>query len=416
MKVHLVNSTRAINVRYTYAMLDYLLRKNKIATVPSISEADLILVSSCDVDGYKLVRDTKKAAGDKPVIMGGCESFPGSAYLAWADYIWVGEGFEFFKALAGGTWADIVRNPAMYSKEKREAVPSTLIDWAEVPLIKGSKRTYYIMMARGCKQKCRFCFVSWANLHQIAPLSFQHHVLASIKELPKGCMVHYISNDNAGLLMNERVACPSVRVVDFLNKWEDYKQIRFAHFGVERFSEWGRREWGKPIDNLDLHRLMIVTEGMSREVEFFFIIGLPTTDDEFKEFLNIVPLGIKLNPKIKLKFTYLDPGAHTPIERFNLLNLVEVDTLGYRRQLLEKNRRFQMFGVRNLPAEMWRVLFHRCDENEVIALGPPPKQKTLSGFVQEIKGKGLGHLLDGQQKTLPWEGIKPAYKYKKRGV
>ena len=416
MKAHLLKGSRSINIRYTYTMLEFLLKRHGIEIAADIPTADIVLASACDVASYRLVKDARKAAGDKPIFMGGCESFTGTSWLAWADYVWVGEGFEFFEVLKGGAWADLINHRSIISKEKRTAVPSTKINWEEIPLMKGGKNTYYIMMSRGCKRKCKFCYVSWANLHQLAPPPFQHHVLDSIKQLPKGASVHYISNDHTGLLMNERVKCPSVRAVDFLKQWENFKHIKFAHFGIERFSEWGRREWGKPISNADLRQIIDLTAQMGREVELFFIIGLPSTHEEFEEFAEIVPAGVSLTPKLKIKTTYFEPAAHTPWERYDLTKLTEFDGSEAIKRLLAKNRRFQKFANRGLPTTMWRVLFHRCNETEVERLGPPPKKMAVANFIEGVKGKGLGHLLDGQQEVLPWEGIEVPYQYKRKGA
>ena len=176
MKIHLVrmkNPER--DARYTHIVIEQQIRKYGFQLVPP-NEAELFLCSICDTDDLPKLKMARKIAGDKPLVMGGYEAFSGGSYLAYADYLWIGEGFEFFKSLANDGWDKTRVHESMFSKDKPEAIPSTWIDWQNVPIGQTGANLYYVLMARGCHNKCKFCGVAWANKHQIAPDGYQRAV------------------------------------------------------------------------------------------------------------------------------------------------------------------------------------------------------------------------------------------------
>lgn len=404
MKISLVTSNR--ESQYTVALLNKLGNKHGFEWVEP-EEADLVFCSVCDLDDLPKLKKARKMAGDKPLIMGGMEAFAGSCWLAWADYVWVGEGFEFFEALKNQDWNNFINHPAMFHKDKLEALPSRRIDWQDVPLVKTGKRNWYYMAGRGCSGVCPFCYTKWQHQYQVAPQSLLDEVLRTLNRMEGNNRLHWISNDNLKLPVSARVVNPSIRIRDYLKNPMAHKGATSFHFGIERFSEAGRKEWKKPISNEEISKCIAVLKELRKEAEFFFIIGLPSSVEESKEFLSIIPVNAQNYPCIYTKLTYFDPSPHTPLQRWDMNQLTPFTEYNpFLFSLIGTNKAFRLYPVRAMARAAWRTFFRRCNFEEVVRLGPDPGAKMdMQGLIQHLKGNGLTHVIDGQQKTLPWEGI-----------
>lgn len=372
------------------------------------AEADLIMCSVCDVDDLSKLKKARKIAGEKPLIMGGLETFSGEPWLAWADYLWVGEAWDFFDTLADEGWEAVKKHRSMFSKEKREAKASQRVNWQEVPLVKTGKAVYHFLAGRGCSNRCSFCFTSWAKKYQQAPESLLVEVQKVMESKPGNVKLHFISNDHLKVPVGPRLVNPTIRIRDFLKDPTKFSKSRSFHFGIERFSEAGRKEWKKPIKNEELTQLYSVLERTNQECELFFIVGMPGTEQEFEEFLTTIPVEIKNRPRLFMKMTYLDPTPFTPLARYDVRQLGPVNREKIYGELISRSKRWRSYQVRQLAAETWRCLFRRCNDEEVLKLGnAPTKQIPYKEWLQQIEQKGLGHLLDGQQEKMPWGNIEP---------
>ncbi len=78
---------------YTANTIKHFLSVNGIPEV-SEEEAEYIFVSICDPDDLPLLVSARKKNPDKIIVMGGFEGYSGEPYLAWADYVVVGEAWR----------------------------------------------------------------------------------------------------------------------------------------------------------------------------------------------------------------------------------------------------------------------------------------------------------------------------------
>jgi hypothetical protein len=327
--------------------------------------------------------------------MGGVEGFCGEAYLAWADAVVVGEGFEFLRALGRDGLAAALDLPCVMMAGKLAPTPSEIIDWPLFPLMHNTKRGWYYMAQRGCRGKCSFCLTGWAHKRQQNHPDRLSRAIAAISAKPRGHKLTLITNESEGLPYAACLNAQSVRVRDYIHapaRWKSH----MLHMGVERFSEDERRAWGKPISSEDLRKMMVVTKREGQQIEIFLVMGLATDSATLDEFLDCVPSDTALYPRMYLKFTHLSPMPHTPLWAMDLSALRPFDGKAAYWSLLARNKRFRRWPDRAFAKCLWRSLFHRCSAEQAVALGPMPESKvTREGFIEGVESKGLGHLMSG---------------------
>jgi len=127
MKVHLRGGSGSVNM-YTLATLRNLCRIAGIELVERQEEATALWVSVSDPDDLPMLQKARRESNGRPVIMGGFEGYTGVPYLAWADAVVVGEGWEFIS-----TWGkspDCALNlPCVLTDERPGAREGDGITW-----------------------------------------------------------------------------------------------------------------------------------------------------------------------------------------------------------------------------------------------------------------------------------------------
>lgn len=113
--VHLIVDKTGTNL-YTAATLRTLMKKYGI-TETTPEKADVIWVSISHTDDLPTIKNARKIAGKRPLIMGGFESFFPVPYLAYADAICVGEGLEMIEAW-GRIGYEALELPCFATREK----------------------------------------------------------------------------------------------------------------------------------------------------------------------------------------------------------------------------------------------------------------------------------------------------------
>lgn len=366
MKVKIYLDTGDFGASYNEALLLRLCARNKMDVVEDASDADMLLVSMCDPSDLPLLVKARSESSGQPVIMGGFEGYFGEPYLAWADGVNVGEGFEFFKHVGkGGDWRDL---PCILTRDKN-ATASYEIDWKSLPVVRTGKRKAYYLAGRGCHNKCKFCATSWVQPYRL------NHV-AALKRVSeqagkKGCKVTFICNDSRDIPRAKNVNAASVTIKDYLKNPKAYK-AGMLHFGIEGWTEQERRDYGKPVKDADIARLLKATKDNNQRIELFMISGKVGWDlSVAREFAAKLPQDVNHLPTVHVKLSYFDPCPHTPLSKESpATEYADIEKVF--RIFNARNKRFRVFPCRSLARSNWRTVLHRCSPEQALKLGKEP--------------------------------------------
>jgi hypothetical protein len=405
LKVSISGGTGFSSV-YTNATLMELCRRAGVAVVDE-ADADSLWVSLCDPDDLPVLQAAKRVAKGRPVIMGGFEGYFGEPYLAWANAVVVGEGWEFIRAWAKSP-DEAMELPSVLSNNGRDVFPSYDVPWRYHPLVRnpGGNR-YYYLAGRGCKGKCRFCATAWTQPNSGPPSSLLHSVVSSVEQ--KRGKLTLITNDSDLVVMSKCVNAQSVRVVDYNREPSRYKGT-ILHFGIEGWRESDRVGFSKPIPNGAIRELLAKTKAHKQQCELFFLVGYEGwTIESVEEFAETLDCDAGNSPKIWVKCTYFDPCPHTPLSKvavdprycdiptvFNILNC-------------GKSKRIRVFPTRSAARSAWRTVLHRSTPAEALLLGKQPSGTNKLGefdlFTERLRQLGLAQLLE-EQSSEPCARIK----------
>lgn len=407
-----IESAKNSTGMYTTATLKHFCSLNHIEMANDIEDADCLWVSMCDPSDLPLLKKARKLAQGRPVVMGGFEAFFGVPYTAWADYVVVGEGWEFIEAW-GKDPATAIDLPCVLKKgSNRDVIPSYFMPWGKMPIVKmPGKNRYYYMGGRGCKYKCKFCATSWVYPHTSNP-----YILKACNNLGKLGGKHsvtLVSNDAEEMLEHPFLKSNSIRAANYLENPEKYKAPLF-HIGVEGWTEKARKLFGKPIKDDDLHRMCNLLKERKQQAEFFFIVDYPDWNMQDVEYFaeDVIPLDCGYTPKIFIKTTYFDPCPHTPYSKLPIEGRY-CDTQKVFSIINSRNKRVRVFPTRSRARSAWRTALHRCTPEEAIRLGDEPKdtntQDSFIAFKNALSAKGLIHLIEEQSEN-PCSQIKATFR------
>jgi radical SAM superfamily enzyme YgiQ (UPF0313 family) len=406
IKYSLITS-KAGTAMYTAATIRYY---SKLAGLIEVQpcDADYIFISICDPDDLPLLVKTRSNYPDAIIIMGGFESYFGNPYLAWADYIVCGEGYDFIIDF-GVDPKKALERPEVLSSKKQNVIPNYNSQYECVPLVRlpGGNR-YYYLASRGCNKKCKFCATSW-----IQPYSenLKSRLKQCVKKVEtRNGKITLIGNDSKNIIESPILAAQSVTVQEYLKNPIKYKS-KMLHFGIEGWTEKDRKAFGKPISDEMIYELINVTEVLKQTIELFFIIGYPSYDEkDVFEFTKLIPTSKELNPKIYIKMTYFDPCPHTPLGNSKIKDNF-IDPKKIFMYFNSINKRIRVFPCRSIARSAWRGVLHRCTKEEAIILGKEPAdknvQESFSKFYEKLVIKNLLNKLSGMDAC---KNIKTTYK------
>ena len=319
----------------------------------SPTNADSVWVSICDITEIGLIKKARRY--NKPIIAGGFISFLPVMRL-WADYVCVGEAYNFVKKYSVvSKLEDLEELPECATKSK-EGIISQYIDYEINPIVRVSNTAYYWYSGKGCPIKCKFCLLSWSREWQEAPEEKFHSALNSIpkrgKLYPMASMLRYKTTSS-------KLGTIDVRLREYISgNTARAKRIRF---GIEFWSERYRKAFGKPYSNNEVSCGINRAGNEGTECTAYIITGVP--GDNCREFLEALPSDTRLRPKVILALTYLDPQPMTPIAEWDIREKVYVDGKKLFGTFNNKNRRIRVQGPKYMAHSSWRTIMQRA-QNE----------------------------------------------------
>lgn len=393
--IAIMTAERSLNL-YTVSALKHFCKMHGVPVVEDLKDAEFIWFSNCDPDDLKTLKEVREEYPEKPIIMGGFESYFGIPYLAWADYIVVGEGYNFIKQFSED-WEKALEMDNILTDIGQEVEPDYYVPWTKFPLVKiPGRNKYYYLAGKGCRRNCSFCATSSIQPHQEAPKTLIKRVLKNVEKQKWG-KINLITNDSSRVYKSKAINAQSVRVEDYLKDPTRYKS-NMLHFGIEGWTEEVRRGWKKPLKNSDIQQAINVTKNHGQQAEFFFIVGYNGWSMEDAQHFaeECIPSDTDTSPRIYVKVTYLDYVPHTPLENEevnpNYCSPDEVFNI-----FAQYNQRFRVFPTRSMGRSAWRTVLRRCNPDEAIRLGRQPQDTntpdSFKNFKAHLKDIGLEHRL-----------------------
>lgn len=357
---------------YTPELIKHVLRSRGVPVEDDPGEADLVLVSLCDIT--EIPRVVKARQYGKPVVAGG---FPHAVPLLneLADYVWHGEVYGFADALAIGL--PLEEMDSITTREKRDFTFDGRVDWASNPIVNvGGKASYYLV-ARGCQMRCRFCMCGYLHQRKQIPEGLYRSAETAVTNakrsfMPVGAYDPYSPRRKIGIrevLLKQWLRDPVL----------DCKSIRT---GVEFVTPELSRALGKNVQADDVARLVHLTEGTKTKATLYFIAGLETTD-EVIDFINKMPRGHKRLPDMRWVFTYLDGVPGTPLYDLDMSSHHVLNPKALKQALSGVNMRFSM-SIANTPHLAWfRTFMARVTTVEEYAAIRRNRGEGLLDYVRE---------------------------------
>lgn len=404
MRIYWYKSKSQVN-EFTVKLLEYWFRVNGGENVSDTENPDIVAVSICSSREITTLVSAKKKADSLgvPLLVGGSESYIGATLLAWADYLCVGEGYGLVKDLAKNGFDALKRGNVLCRDDMfREVNPDYEIPWLKLPAIQTAEKSYYFLHGRGCHKKCKFCFTSWTQPHQVIDSRCVYRVKKSI---PKGKHIIYVTNDD-GMIAS---GAGSTTVKRFL-EYETDKWPKVIRLGVEGITEERRKFFSKYISTEQLADAIKKSIKIKRQLQLFFIIGFcdDPKDGVFDELANIIGVEKVRFPRIYFKFTWFESSPHTPLGRFDLKNLDFFDCEKNLLSMRAISGRYRLFKPGKQGSAVWNSVFRRLPP-DLAAYWYLQKNKSSDLDAESVCNLavdkvGIGYV-DGSG-DYPWKEIK----------
>jgi hypothetical protein len=323
---------------------------------------DIVCASICSPRECSTLASARKIA-DKlrvPLLIGGPECYTGATYLAWANWMCIGEGYGLLEDMARTGIAAMSRfNVLSRTNQDAAVTPDYVIPWRRLPAMQTSPTGYYYLAGRGCRNKCAFCFTGWTQPHASVP---EHIRTRAIAGVPKKAHVLYVTNDDGGMAAYSG----STTVRQFLDE-SRAKWPKVIRLGVEGVTAKRRLSFGKPISDEDLASAIAKARDIGSQVELFFIVGWPDdpeADGAFDSLMNLVGTETVRWPRAYLKFTWFEPAPHTPLASYDLRKLTEWDYQRAAMSMRSRSGRFRVFKAGRPGAAIWSAVMRRLSPED----------------------------------------------------
>lgn len=385
--------TIKINTTYSFELLKHIAKYYKHEIVEPIN-CDVLCVSLTSHYEIDKLKKARKEYKDKIIIVGGHVSNAPACLLTYADYVNLGQGFEFFRDAK--KISDIENLPYIVSKNKREGTYSHFIDWDILPIVKISKYSYSYLESVGCKNKCKFCLTSWLNKYQVNPKQKTISMLVERYRKMQYNQFYLIGNNYERESCNLNVS--DVTLKGYIKNPGKYEKTKLIRVGIESPDEKTRFFLGKKITDDEVKEFFKITKHLKKRVNIFLMAGFDT-QEVWESFKDILGQDFNTTPKINFIVNYFDPSLGTPLYNFDLTGLIPINIMKIKRLWKIYNGRTIIFRDNSIS---WKnnvidSLLQRCDKTktELILRLQKNNYKSykemldifmMQGLEKEIKG------------------------------
>jgi hypothetical protein len=392
MKYYFYEESKGLQT-YTVGVLKYLASINNHIIVDNVKDCDIILISLNDIFSIYALEKLRIENLNKTIVAGGHAAVHFKLLSIFANYVWIGHGFDFFKL---NSLDEIKQSKHVYCKDKdREVIESNQnIEWNNVPIIKQSNKSVYYWSGVGCKNKCHFCLTSWTNKHN------NNKNINIIKACNiannKKYNINLVSNeysDNYNIKVKSHVKDMMISDVDKLK----VKDVNMIRCGVEFAEESNRKKYGKYFTNEQFNNFIYKAHELKIELNAFCITGIDSIE-QWKEFFLQLPIIDKLTPRVIFKFTTLEILQHTPLynKRFELFPFIfnnyisknDIDII-HRNILGMNSMKYRTIPPAHINYMMYRVMLSLCTNikefNKVKQCKDYRRQNTNKMYLDTLK-------------------------------
>jgi len=381
VKVALLSDKRGAAL-YTAAALRVAMKDAGVIET-DIGQADAVWFSMCDVTEHKALIRARKQAGQRPLIMGGFEAWMPTPWLAWADAVVVGEGWEFIEAW-GRSADEAMGLPCVATRNQDAApIPSTAIRWDLCPLVcVPGHRKYLYLASRGCHRRCPFCLTGSCQPYQVNDTARLVEVARAVKA--RKARLTWVTNDSKGL-PPAPVVVHSITATDYLDNPLRH-QCGLVRIGLEGWTAECRTMLGKPLSNRGLRTLVDTLEVNRQPAQFFFMADYPGWHAGMeKELQDAIGPDKGSIPPIFIKVTYFDPMPGTELGGAKVSGQW-CDTVAMFHRLGSYNHRIRIWGTRSRARSAWRTMMHRCTTEQARIAPSEPKGANAANSFDEWRG------------------------------
>lgn len=403
MKIFFYQKYEKCITTYTFELLKYLAKENGHEISKDASYADICAISLTSFYEIDTLRIFRNRHPNVKIIVGGHACNNPSALLRYADYVCLGQAFQFFSE--NKTIEDIKNKSYVVHKNKLYGKYSQYIDWQKIPLIQTSKNNYSYLYSTGCRNKCKFCLTSWANKYQVNPFV---HKIEKIKKYTEGKRLCLIANDYDQGVFVKRDAS-DITIKEYLKNPKHYDGVKLLRLGVESPVQKTRSFFSKPIKDKSLQDVFNITKRHKKRINIFMIAGLDTQEgwESFADLLEQDYYGL---PKIGVIINYFDPQPLTPLANWDVRGLIPINIPRIKRIWRQKSVRIIIYRDLDLKPynAIYNTMLSRANwydvdkimdmrKNEKFIWGKVKERQELGlpYMFEKIKTYGLEHLVDG---------------------
>jgi len=377
---------------YTYELLKHLARKNNHEITEDVGKADAILLSLTSFYEFNELLKLRKNHKEKIIIVGGHACNSPEPLLHYANYVNLGQGFEFFKLKS---FSEIEQAYFIVHKNKKHGKYSDLIEWNLLPIVQISKNSYSYLESVGCKYKCSFCLTSWTNKYQKNPNDI---IIKNIEEKYAEKQLYFIGNNYER--PNTKIKVSDATIKKYNENPLYYDNISLIRVGLESPSQETRYMLKKRISDEEVKKFFYFTKKYKKRANIFMIAGLDS-QETWENFTEILGDNFEeSHPSLNFIINYLDPSKGTPLEHYDLRKIIPINIPRIKRIWKLKNARIVIF--RDLKIS-WKnstidALLQRTIEKEKIEYLWKLRKKVFDDFddfISELEKNGFSRELSG---------------------
>jgi radical SAM superfamily enzyme YgiQ (UPF0313 family) len=391
---------------YTDVLLKHLAKINGHECVDNPGDADVLAISMTSLYEIGNLIRLRKQNPNGVIIAGGHVCANASAILRFADYVCMGQGFEFFEQCK--SVSDLNSMSYIVSKNKTDGKFSQYINWDVLPVAQISKKAWSYLYGIGCRNRCKFCLTSHINKYQTHP---NKAVFDRLREKIKG-QLYLISNDYDKTINIKRNTA-DITVKEYLSDPNGYSHIQFIYLGIEGVAGESRKLFGKNVTTEMIKEMFGITGKLRQRTKLFFIAGVDS-QEAWEAFAEYLPITYDSEPSMGIIVNYFSPQAYTPLGNYDLRQMKMINLPRIKRIWKIKSARVKIFKDLALAPysaifdcmlghanwdEVDKVLSFR-KENKFLSGGLTMRKFTpMEEVFDKIDRAGLTHLISGRSEN-----------------